>query len=117
MFAVFQPTAPRCGIPRGRFTISGKGMGRFNSQDLSAVGVADRVTILIDVQSQRLALRAPLEGESGVTVNIDGPGGARRIWLGGALAAMGLNGSTLRGQHACNVAPLDDRNVLLLDLG
>jgi hypothetical protein len=115
-YTLFQPTGGRCGIPQGRFTLSGKGMGRFNSLDLSAVGVAEQVSILMDHDAKSLALRAPLEGESGVMVNIDGPGGKRRVWLAGALAALGLDGSALRGDHACHVESIDGVRLLVLDL-
>lgn len=116
MYTLFQPAGGRCGIPQGRFTLSGKGMGRFNAADLSRVGIADRVSILMDHGARLLALRVPLEGESGVTVNIDGPGGGRRIWLTGALTAIGLQGSTLRGEHACHAESIDGVRLLVLEV-
>lgn len=53
-FEVFQACGGRCGIPRGRLSISGLGMGRFNKADLAAVGIVDGATILVDREGPSL---------------------------------------------------------------
>jgi len=106
-FTVFQACGGRCGIPRGRLSISGLGMGRFNKADLAAVGIVDRATILVDREGQSLALRAPLDGEAGQTVGTEDGGPCRRVWLAGALRFVGLKPADLHGWHECSV--VEDR--------
>lgn len=106
-YEVFKACGGRCGIPRGRLSISGLGMGRFNRADLAAVGIVDRATILVDREGPSLALRAPLDGEAGQTVGAEDGGPCRRVWLAGALRFVGLPPADMHGWHECGV--VEDR--------
>lgn len=106
-FEVFQACGGRCGIPRGRLSITGLGMGRFNKADLAAVGIVDGATILIDREGPSLAIRAPIDGEQGQTVGAENRGPAATVWLAGALKAVGLDPAGLHGWHKCEV--VEDR--------
>ena len=103
-FQVFQPCGGRCGIPRGRLSLSARGMARLNAADLAAVGVADSATLLIDRERRSLAVRAPLEGEAGQLVGAENGGPSRTVWLRGAMLAVGLKPADFHGWRECRVS-------------
>jgi len=103
-YQVFQPCGGRCGIPRGRLSLSARGMARLAAADLAAVGVADSATLLIDRERRSLAVRAPLEGEAGQLVGKEKSGPSRTVWLRGAMLAVGLKPADFHGWHECRVS-------------
>ncbi len=114
-FEVLEACGGRSRIPRGRVSVSARGMGRFNLADLKAIGVGTRATILIDREQLRLAIRAPLECESGQLVGEEGVGPCRAIWLGGALREIGVDPKLAHGWHVCPL--VEDRIEVRLELG
>ena len=102
-FMVFQACGGRCGIPRGRLSLSARGMARLSAADLAAVGVADSATLLIDREARSLAIRAPIEGEAGQLVGNEENGPSRTVWLRGAMLAVGLKSAPLHGWHTVRV--------------
>lgn len=93
-------------LRRGQMTIVGQGAGRFHEEDLRAVGIDSAATLLINRQTCSLSIRRPRDAECGQTVS-DDDRGRRRIWLGGAIRAMGLDPARFRGRHECKI--VEDR--------
>ena len=102
-YQVFQACGGRCGIPRGRLSLSARGMARLSAADLAAVGVTDSATLLIDREARSLAIRAPIEGEAGQLVGNEENGPSRTVWLRGAMLAVGLKPADFHGWHECCV--------------
>lgn len=111
-FEVFLPAGGRNGIPRGSCTLTSRGMGRFNPSDLSAVGIDERATILIDRDRGTMALRSPLECEQGQTVGDEMGCIGRTVWLAGAMKAIGLDPTGFAGWQMVRVC--EDRLELTL---
>jgi hypothetical protein len=95
-------------IGRGNFSVEASGMCRFNGADLAAIGVKDRVTILVDRAARAFALRAPLDCESGQRIKE-----ANRIWLVGAMRNLAVDPLTVLGWHECRI--VEDRLELVFN--
>ena len=95
---------PGGGIPRGKLSLSARGMARLCKADLAAVGIADRVTILVDRDARSIALREPLEIEQGQTIGVEGKQGGHTVWLAGAMKSMGLKPADFHGWHDLKIS-------------
>ncbi len=95
------------GLRSGQCTIDKSGSLLVLLEDLPLVDIDTRAVVLADADNQRLAIRAPREGENALAVQVrpvyarrnKRESGRRRITIGHALRAMGLTPAQVAGRY------------------
>ncbi len=98
-FKVYNNTGSYVATPRGTVSIQLPGRARFHLEDLDAVDIAGRATILIDREQKRIAFRKPDPHEEPFAVRQDR--GCGIVWIGGALLELGLTPEQVKGTREC----------------
>ena len=116
-FKVYQPNRIETNpLEEGQAAIDKGGTARFRREDLASVGITDRVVLLTDEGTLRVAIRKPRSGETAnamkVTVNKTGSKTAltrAHVRLAGAIRDLRLELSATKGRY-----PMTTKDDLLI---
>jgi len=105
-------------LPPGQASIDRHGCARVHAADLAKLKVTTEVTVLADLETQRIALRRPRGGEKAfkvavVTAKKKRPTDRRRINLAPALAELRIDQADVSGRYTLHAK--DDLLVINLE--
>lgn len=91
------------GLSEGEVALLAGGVLTFRRDDLALVGIGDRVAVLVDRGTLRIAFRAPTEDEAADASQFyrekDSESGRRKLLVNRALKELGLNARDLAGRY------------------
>jgi len=110
-FEVFHPT--RVNVMMGQASLDAAGNVTFNAVDLQGVGVRDAVTIMVDRELKRIAVRQPTSRDPSKRLTFNKSKNAAKINLKSALKNIGIQNKEVVGtRHAV----IKD-NLIILNFG